>query len=154
MRKRTQRKVWRLVNPIEHVLEGIRPPHGDKLDQLRTHELTSIEAFRMGQATKQDWAKLVGMLNLTEHLATNGVGPEALPTVEEAHRHLIDAAKRYEQTRKMGLTGLGLQCMRELYEYHDLMRQSITLAEYEKAIKETTLRVSSRAPEVYHALEA
>lgn len=153
MRKQTKRKVWRLVNPIEHAIQGIKPPGGEKLDKLRTFELTSIEAFRMGQATKQDWGRMVGILNLTEHLANRGIGPEALPTVRAAHDHLIEAAKRYEKTQKMGLTGAGLQCMRDLYEWHDLIRQSITLSEYERALVEVHQRIQSKAPEVCCALE-
>lgn len=153
MRKHTKRKVWALVNPIEHAIEGTRPPTGEKLDQLRMHELTSIEAFRTGKATKHDWAKVVGMLNLTEEMTRRGIGQEAIPTLEEAQSHLLEAARRFEKTRKMGITGPGLQAIRDLYEYHDLMRQSIPLVQYEAVIRSTNNRINSLAPEVCNALE-
>ena len=154
MKKQTKRKVWALVNPIAFALEGIAPPQGDKLRQLQTTELVSIEAFRTGTATIHDWSKVVGMMNLCENMVKAGIGPEALPICEEAHQHLIDAAKRYEKTMKMGITGPGLQCLRDLYEYHDLQRTSVSLSVYEKHIKETANRIRSKAPEVTDVLEA
>ena len=78
MRKRTVRRHYALVNPIKHAIEGIRPPMGDKLDSLRTHELTAIEAFRTGTATVEDWSKCVGMMNMAENLGKAGIGPEVL----------------------------------------------------------------------------
>ena len=153
MRKRTVRRHYALVNPIKHAIEGIRPPTGDKLDLLRTHELTAIEAFRTGTATIQDWSKVVGMMNMAENMGKAGIGPEALEYCGELHKHLIAAAKRYETTRKMGITGPGLQCLRDVYEFHDLQRTSISLSEYERHIKDTANRIRSKAPEVTDVLE-
>ena len=153
MRKQTKRRHYALVNPILHAIEGIRPPTGDKLDLLRTHELTAIEAFRTGTATVEDWSKVVGMMNLAENLGKAGIGPEALEYCDELHQHLIASAKRYETTHKMGITGPGLQCLRDVYEFHDLQRTSISLSEYEKHIKCTANRIRSKAPEVTDVLE-
>ena len=153
MRKQTKRKVYALVNPILHAIEGIRPPMGDKLALLRTHELTAIEAFRTGTATVEDWSKVVGMMNLAENLGKAGIGPEALEYCDELHQHLIASAKRYETTKRMGITGPGLQCLRDVYEFHDLQRTSISLSEYEKHIKDTANRIRSKAPEVTDVLE-
>lgn len=154
MKKQCKRKVYGLVNPIRHAIEGVQPPTGDKLDLLRTHELTAIEAFRTGTATVEDWSKVVGMMNLTENLGKAGIGPEALEYCDELHAHLISAAKRYEATRKMGITGPGLQCLRDVYEFHDLQRTSISLSQYEKHIQDTANRIRSKAPEVTDVLEA
>jgi len=153
MRKQCKRKVYALVNPILHAIEGMRPPDGDKLNLLRTHELSAIEAFRTGKATVQDWSKVVGMMNLCENMGKAGIGPEALEYCDALHAHLISAAKRYETTRKMGITGPGLQCLRDVYEFHDLQRTSISLSQYEKHIKDTANRIRSKAPEVTDVLE-
>lgn len=103
MRKRTVRRVWSLVNPINHVIEG---------------------------------------------MANDGIGPEVLEACKHAQEAMLGAAKRYELTKRMGLTGEGLQAVRELYEYHDLQRTSISLGEYEKSITKTMNRVRSKAPGV------
>jgi hypothetical protein len=154
MRKKCKRKVYLCSNPVFHAIEGAALVHGPKLDELRLHELTAIEAFRTGRATVQDWSKVVGMMNLCEHMAANGVGPEAMDVCDDAHKYLIEAAKRYEKTGKMGLSGPGLQAIRDVYEFHDLQRTSISLSLYEKFIKDTANRIRSKAPEVTDVLEA
>ena len=153
MKKRCKRKVWALVNPITHAIAGAAIITDDVIQGLRTRELSAIEAFRAGKAGLQEWSDLVALMNVAEHMAFNGVGPEAKPTLHEAHGHLIDAAKRYESTKRMGLTGPGLQCMREMYEWHDLQRKSISRAEYDRHIKATVNRIKSGAPEVTDVLE-
>lgn len=154
MKKQCKRKVWSLVNPIKHVMESIAPTQGAKLDLLRTHELSAIEAFRTGSATTDDWAKVVGMMNLCENMAWRGMGPEAKQSCDDAHAHLMAAAKRYEKTKKMGLTGPGLQCLRDVYEYHDLQRTSVPLVTYEMHIKQTHDRIRSKAPGVTDMMDA
>ena len=41
MRKKTRRKVWALVNPIQHAIEGAAITPEDKLNQLQLRELTN-----------------------------------------------------------------------------------------------------------------
>lgn len=148
MRKRCNRKVWTKVNPIQHAIEGaaLTPQH--LLDQLRMRELAAVDAFAKGGAGLQEWKDLTAMLNVCETMARDGVGPEALPTCAKAQAHLIESARRFEITGKMGTTGPGIQSFRALYEYHDLQRQSVSRSEYERSIEKALNRVKSRAPEV------
>jgi hypothetical protein len=154
MKKQCRRKIYKLINPLAFVIEGIKPPQGDKLDKLRTLELSAIESFRTGTATLDDWSHIVGMMNLAENMGHNGIGGEVLPYCEEAHQHLTEAARRYKKTGRMGLTGPALQCLREIYAFHDLQRTSISLGEYERHILDTSNRIRSKAPEVTGVLEA
>lgn len=153
MKKQCRRKVWARINPLAYVLEGIQPASGERLDKLRTLELSSLEAFRTGKAVVKDWEHLTNMMNIAENMAANGVGIEVLEVCQEAAGHLVEAARRYTSTRRMGLTGPALTCLRNLYEYHDLQRTSISLAEYERHIKDTKNRIASKAPEVLDALK-
>ena len=153
MKKQCKRKHYKLVNPIAYAIAGAIPPSGDKLKTLQIIELSAIESFRTGIATVNDWSKLVAMMNLCENMAANGIGPEAMPICEQAHQYLITAAKRYETTGKMEITGPGLKCLRDLYEFHDLQRTSVATSVYEKHIQDTINRVRSKAPEVVDVLE-
>lgn len=152
-RKRCVRRVWKKIDTLSFVLEGIKPTSGAKLDKLRTLELSALEAFRMGQASIYDWQHLTDMMNVAENMAMNGVGAEVLPYCEEAGKHLVEAAKRYKKTQKLGFTGPAIQALRELYEYHDLQRTSVPLIDYEHFIKDTISRINSKAPEVLDVLE-
>lgn len=147
-KKRCKRKVWKLLNPIQHAIDGARVTSDELLNELRVRELADIELFRTGQATSSEWAGLCALLNVCETMARGGIGPEAMVACKAAEQALIEAGKHYERTKRMVTSGPGLQALRDLYEYHDLQRQSVSRSEYEKWIKTAENRTRSKAPEV------
>jgi hypothetical protein len=84
------------------------------------------------------------MMNIAETMARDGIGIEVLDVCNKAQEELIKSARRFEATGKMGLTGQGIQIMRDLYEYHDLQRKSISRSEYDKAVQKTINMVRSK----------
>jgi hypothetical protein len=148
MRKRTVRKHYALVNPIEYAIEGAAITQDTDLNKLRMIELQAIEAFRTGQAGLREWHEINSMMNLAETMAKGGIGVEVESICMQAQDHLIDSAKRYERIGRMGATGPALQCWQDLYEYHDLQRQSVARSVYEEMIRKTTERVRNKAPGV------
>lgn len=143
MRKRTVRRVWKLVNPIQMAIEGAAITPRKELDRLLARELGSLDDFTHGRASLQQWHDLATVVNLCETLAHEGVGPEALESCGRAQDALIDAAKRFTKTQKMGLTGPGIQALRDVIWYHDVQRASISRSQYERAINLTVSRVKS-----------
>ena len=125
---------------------GITQP--ELLDKLRLRELAALEAMAKGLGTKVEWQELADMLNICEVMAMEGIGPEALPYCKEAQDALVEAARRYEATKRMGLSGPGIQALREVYEYHDLQRSSVARGLYEQMIVKTRQRINSKAKEV------
>lgn len=148
MRKRTRRKVWGLVNPVQHAIEGAMITPDSLLITLRLRELQAIEAFRTGTAGLQEWHDINAMHGLCETMAREGIGPEALEACERAEVALIEAARRFEKTGKMGTTGPGLQAFRDVFDFHDLQRKSVARAKYDDMIRLATARIRSRAPGV------
>ena len=149
MRKRTVRKIWQTVNPIEHAMAGASITPRDKLDKLLARELSSLEAIVKGHGDLVSWNDLVNANNLAEELALMGVGkPEVMPVVIECQQHLIEAARRFQATGKMGLSGPAIQAMRSMLEYHDLQRASVARSQYEEAIRRVTAKVKSGAVNV------
>ena len=147
-RKKCKRKVWALLNPLTHVIEGLQVTPDYKLDQLHTRELSALEAMIKGQGDVQCWSDLVSVLNICEGMAIAGVGPEALPDCQVMQAEMKAAAKRFDKTGKMGLTAQGIKAARSVIAYQDLQRRSITLAEYEKHIDRVTKRIRGKAREV------
>lgn len=150
MRKKCRRKVWAKVNPIEFAIEGAAITAEDKLDQLRMGELSAIESMVKGQATVSDWQTLVDMLNIAETMAINGIGVNVLEVCQIVEKEMEAAARRYEKTRKMGLTGTGIRYIKELYALHDLQRISISRSEYERMIEKTINYIKSNHHRVVH----
>lgn len=137
------RKVWDKIDPIKHAMEGaaITPQH--KLDQLLMRELAALDLFTRGAATMQEWQDLVDLNNMTQTLAGMNIGCEAMADCHKAEQALIDAAARYQRTGKMGLTGPGIQAIREVIEWHDAQRSAIPRSKYEQAIRLTQARIKS-----------
>lgn len=143
MRKRCKRKVWALVNPVEHAINGAGITSRKDLDSLLVRELASLDAFTRGQATMQEWSDLVNANNLAQTLAGMGVGREALPDCHAAEAALIEAASRFNDSQRMGLSGPGIQALRSVIEWHDLQRSAIPRSQYEEAIRLTAARIKS-----------
>jgi hypothetical protein len=138
MRKRTKRKFWALIDPIAHAIVGASITHRERLDKLRMLEYSALEAMTKGQGTVTDWRTLVDVLNLSETMARNNIGKdEVLPVCQKAQEALHQAAERYQKTMRMGLTGEGIQAVRDLIEYADLQQSSIPRADFEKYIQKT-----------------
>lgn len=147
MRKKCRRKVYQKINPIQYAIEGAAITPERELDKLRQLELNVIEAFFKGEATEAHWHDILAMQSITVHLGKNGVGPEVLETCRQVKVHLDEAMDRFKRIGKMGTTGPGLQSFRDLFEYHDLQRQSISRGEYERAIHAATIKIRFGKPE-------
>lgn len=145
MKKQCKRRHWNLIDPVAHAIAGAAITDQASLNKLRLIELSAIEAMSKGQATINDWQSLVDMLNICEIMALEGIGPEALVCCEIAQQALEGVAKRYETIKRMGLSGEGIQAVREVYDYHDLQRTSISRSEYERMIDKTRKHLQSRS---------
>lgn len=148
MRKQCRRKVYKLVDPIAHAIAGAAITTDDCLKQLKDKEQAAIEAMRTGQATVYTWQELVDMNNICQVMARNGIGPEALPDSMMAEIELKQAAKQFESTGKMLLTGTGLKAISEVMEWHHLQRTAVSRSEYERMIQKTRNKLQSRSKDV------
>lgn len=147
-RKRCHRKHYALLNTITHALLGAAITDAADLDKLRLIELSALEAFRTGNASRADWMACADMLNVCETLARDGVGPEALDACVAAQEALGNAKDRLDRIGKLGVSGPELQTLRHAYEFHDLQRTSISRSRYEQAIQKTAARIRSSHPSV------
>ena len=143
MRKQTKRKIWALIDPIQHGIIGAAITPRQTLNKLRFTEYAALESMVKGSGTIHDWRTLVDVLNLSEMMAKNGVGPEVLPVCEKVQDSLHKAALRYQETMQMGLDGPGIQAIRDLLEYADLQQSSITRAEFERYVQKTKNYIKS-----------
>jgi hypothetical protein len=143
MRKTTKRKHWNLIDSVTHAIIGAAITQRDKLDKLRMLEYSALDSMTKGSGTVSDWRTLVDVLNLSEMMGKNGVGPEVLPICEKAQNSLHKAAMRYQETMRMGLDGEGIKAIRDLIEYADLQQSSISRSEFERYIQKTKDHIRS-----------
>ena len=138
MKKRCNRKIWSTaINPIAHAMAGASVVDDVSLNKLRLGELSALESMTKGTGTVEDWRTLVDMMNIAETMGRHGIGPEVLPHCQIAQGGLQTAARRYEKTKRMGLSGPTIQALREVYQYHDAQRTNISRSKYEQMIEKT-----------------
>ena len=149
MRKKCKRVVRPLMNPISMAMESAAIPDKKSLDKLRMLELAAIEALAKGQAAANEWRDLAGMVNLCESMAEAGIGPEAFEATQRAQEALIEAFKRKDKVGgRLVVSGAGLQAVRDVFEYHDLQRQSVARSVYEWHIKRVKNWINGKSPRV------
>ena len=148
MRKKCRRKVYQLLDCVSHAIAGAAITTDEQLKLLKDKELAAIEAIRSGNATVYTWQELVDMNNICQVMARQGIGPEALVDCMIAEIELKHAAKRFEATGRMLLTGTGLRAINEVLEWHHLQRTSISRSEYERMIDKTRNKLRSRSKDV------
>ena len=148
MRKRTKRKTWALLDPIQHAVIGAAITPRPTLDKLRFMEYSALEAITKGNGTIHDWRTLVDVMNLSEVMGKAGVGPEVLPICEKAQEALHKAAMHYQKTMRLVLDSQGIQALRDLIEYADLQQGSISRSEFEKYVKKTKDYIKSNGDRV------
>jgi hypothetical protein len=146
MRKKCKRKHYALVDPVRLAIEGAAITDTALLDRLRLLELSALECFRTGSATREEWMAVADMLNIQETLARDGIGPEALEPCLKAQNALGSAADRKASHGRFSVTGLELEAMRHAHEYFDLQRTSISRSRLEGAIKKTAERIRNTHP--------
>ena len=147
-RKKTKRKHWNLLDPSAHAIVGAAITPRATLDKLRFLEYSALDAITKGMGTVQDWRTLVDVLNLSEVMGKAGLGPEVLPVCAKAQEALHKAAMRYQETKRMGLDGPGIQAIRDLIEYADLQQASISRSEFEKYVLKTRNYIKSNSDRV------
>jgi hypothetical protein len=133
---------------VAHAIAGAAVSDEKSLDKLRLCELSAIDAMTKGMGTTEDWRWLADVVNIAETMGKHGIGPEVLPYCQEVQKALLEAAERYQKTGKMGLSGVGITKVRELWEYHDLQRTSVARSEYEKMIRKTANHIKSKGKDV------
>jgi hypothetical protein len=149
MRKRTRRKVYALVNPIEMAVTGACVSAEKPLNKLRLAELCAIDAMTKGVGTPEDFRWIADVLNISETMCNMGIGKdEVLPLCKQAQDALLEAKERFDKVGRLALTGEGIRAIKELHEMHDLQRTSVARSVYEAAIKKTADRIRSRAKDV------
>ena len=142
-RKRCVRKVWALLNPIEHAISGACITTRKDMDTLLIRELSSPDAFTVGRARLAEWSDMANVNNLAQTLAGMGIGADVLPDCHAAETALIEAARRFQDTKRMGLSGTGIQALRSVIEWHDAQRSAIPRSQYEEAIRLTAARIKN-----------
>lgn len=150
MRKKCRRKIWNTnIDPVAHAIVGAAITTDDILNKIKIKEYDAIDAMTKGNGTVDHWKIIADCMNIAQYMGETGLGPEVLPHCEQVQKSLLKAAEYYSKTRRMVLDAEGIKAIREMLEYADLQRKSISRAQYERYIEKTWARIQSGAAHVY-----
>jgi len=146
MKKHTKRKHYALIDVVGMAIAGAAITDTSILDKLRMKELQALESFRTGEARKSDWDALADLCNLCETMSESGVGREAMEPCQRAQDALSEAHRRHREHGRLAVSGPELRALRDVYEWHDLQRSSVSRSVYERVILKTANRIRSAHP--------
>lgn len=147
MKKKCRRKVYQLINPIAHAIEGAFITDDKSLELLKAHELKILDALS-GDDGLSGYYGLCELLGCAETMAKSGIGPEVLEPCANAQAVLIKLHTRFTRWNKWDITPSEKQTLIDLMEWHHLQRTSVARSEYERFLKSATNKMRSRAPGV------
>jgi len=147
MKKKCRRKVYQLINPIAHAIEGACVTEDKHLELLKAHELKMLNALSSDDGLRGYYG-LCELLGCAETMAKAGIGPEVLEPCANAQNVLIKLHTRFKRWNKWEITPSEKQTLIDLMEWHHLQRTSVARSEYESYLKLATNKMRSRAPGV------
>jgi len=147
MKKKCNRKVYRLINTIAHAIEGACITDDERLELLKAHELKMIDALS-GDDGLSGYYGLCELLGCAEIMAKAGIGLEVLEPCANAQAVLIKLHTRFKRWNKWDITQVEKHTLIDLMEWHNLQRTSVARSEYERYLKLATNKMRGRAPGV------
>lgn len=143
MRKRS---AYRPKRVISDPLTLLRPADPEASARVMARFYTALDAMARAQHPGEaEWRDLSDAINTVETLALHQhklVPAEVMPTVSAAIVAMVEAARRHHAGLRMGVSGTGLQALRDVVNIYDQCLQGLTGREMALAQAETQRRVN------------
>jgi hypothetical protein len=125
-KSKKSRKAYRprgyLVNPL-HVLNAaqqqVDPLVESEIRDLQVHAHVSLKSIETGHGEENDIMRLAIVSNIALILSEHGLGPDYIPEVKEAQRHIVALQDRWNTSGHAVLTGPGIIAIRRMLELYD-----------------------------------
>jgi hypothetical protein len=137
MKKRSKYRPKRVLqSPMDFVLSGFKPVRdleGVYLDaQLKNR--AALEQLRLGSAVKDNINILIGVVNITEALALDGIGIEWLPEIKEGQDALLALSRRgVARGMRFIMTAKEWETLKLMMDLHEEQLALATVHDIEKA---------------------
>lgn len=120
-----------VANPVRLALLSSKPTAACDLLSLRIRELLAVHDFANGGAQLQAWHDLHSMAKVAAALGASGLCSEALPL---SHAVTVALEGAWRDAGPMQLDAPMLDLVRELLAVHDAQRDTVSRAEYWRAM--------------------
>lgn len=132
------------LNVVEQVIQKVRLLSDEDKEYLHRQATAAINAMQFGiDLTKNDFALLCDMVNVSLIMSNNGIGKEYLEGVQAAREALQDSKQRYLKTKRLGFTAQELAAVKECLSIHATQIEVCTFGEFTSAFNEQERRVKA-----------
>jgi hypothetical protein len=123
----------------------LRPANAQEKAAVMLNFLTALEAMARGDHPgENEWRSLSDAINTVEVLCLTMhklIPCEVMPTVNAAIAAMVEAANRYKAGQRMGVSGPGLQALRDVVAIYGQCVDELTSHEMAEAQRLTQKRV-------------
>ncbi len=131
-----------VLNPIEYVISGMKPPTEDVKTKLKVAYHWAMASLTKGNGTPDDWQEVTNTLNVAMVLCEKGFGREYLPSLSNAADALVRMRDRFKQEGKSLLFRADeMQAVNEALALHDAQLEATLVKDVELAVKEVERRL-------------
>ncbi len=131
-------------NVMKTFFGGMSKSHGDELVLLNIKNHASLAALAQGTATRDDWDRLVGAINMANVMCDQGIGSELRSRTVPARDALCEIGKRAIMINKFICKGDELKVLNEAMECHDAQLENIRAIDIDRAADEVIRRIRFR----------
>ena len=141
MRKRTQRKVWPLIDPITHAAYQASKLTVSEWNAQMLPVIKAVEALSKGQWERDNWSPVFECLNRIESI-TKIMHIDDFGLIGEAQKAYTTALLRRESTGASAFKASELATLREVGDVYGNLLGEISHAQFLKCCNHTNANVS------------
>jgi hypothetical protein len=140
-RKKTKRKVWPLIDPIEHAAYQASTLSVAEWNRQMTPIIAAVDLLRQGNWEHENWSPLFECLNRIESITKlQRVSDQGL--IDDAQAAYTNALLRREKTGACALKAGELATLREVVEVYGSLLKEISHAQFQLACNHTNANMS------------
>lgn len=128
-------------NPISAIFGGMSGDHAEHLRRLNIINHAAMVAMVQGRATRDDWDRLVGVINMGNVMCEQGIGNEFRAAMIAGRDVMCEVGKRAVASGRFLFRGDEMAAMNEALDCHDAQLENVRAIDVERASDEVMRRI-------------
>jgi len=131
-------------NPLSGIFGGMSGANADKLVTINIINHAALATITQGRGTREEWDRLVGMINLSIIMSERGFGAEFRPVLVAGMDALEACGDRHTRTGRTLLTGDEMRAVNEAMVAHETQLENSRALDVDLAAYEVFKRLKHR----------
>lgn len=128
-------------NPLHYFLGGLKRMDEEHLTDLNLKNHAAMFSICQGRGTRDDWDKLVGMMNMALVLAETHFDLQYHDLLSTGRDALQAVGRRWLSLQRFVFRGAELQALNDAIEVHEAQLAALRVIDVERASEEVQRRI-------------